>query len=472
MNTKAFLFFLTIICIGCSKKEPHETILCGRILNPIDNFVVLYFNDQVVDSATIDTKNNFCFRLSNLKQNGLYYFKTSDNFQYIYLEKGDSLLFSANTYNFHKSVTYSGTNASINNFINEMKLKVEQNENLYQKWYRLSPDKFITKVDSIYLGYQHIYNDFLKKNKKLSLQAQKIAWASFFFDAHKPYELYKLENERIFQKKIILPEYFYNFRKKLNYNDLEISYFNPYYQYLIEYVNNIAYQKSVIANIPSTHREARLLNFQLNKLQTIDSVFKHNAIKDNMLRNASFSYLLNPRDEMYNRIYVEELSPRIEHNSHKREIKQLYQTILDFEKNKPFPNFQVVDINNDTIYIKNLIKPSVYNVFYFWSIENEYAKYLHYRIQQLKEISPDVNFVGIEIGGNYQKWLYEVADSDLIGTEQYYIDSYRKDSDRHLFSFNVNKAIVVNTNGVIEDTFAEVFSPKMEEILVLRNHNK
>ena len=215
MNIKAILFFLTIICISCSKKEPEKTIFCGRILNPIDSLVVLYFNDQIIDTATIDTKNNFCFRLDNLKQNGLYYFKTSDNFQYVYLERGDSLLFSANTYNFYKSVTYSGTNASVNNFINEMKLKVEQNENRYRNWYRLSPDKFVAKVDSIYLDYQHIYNDFLKKNKKLSFQAQKVAWASFFFDAHKPYELYQLENERVFQKKVTLPEYFYNFRKNL-----------------------------------------------------------------------------------------------------------------------------------------------------------------------------------------------------------------------------------------------------------------
>ena len=126
---------------------------------------------------------------------------------------------------------------------------------------------------------------------------------------------------------------------------------------------------------------------------------------------------------------------------------------------------ELTDIQGENKSIKSLINGRIC-IFYFWSANNEYAKYLHLRVEQLRENFPNVDFVGVEIGSDYERWLYVVSDTKLIGTQQYYIASYQNKSNRDLISYNVNKALVVNKKGLIKESFVDVFSPDVElEIL-------
>lgn len=464
---------ISIFCVACwndTKRNvtPADTVFGGKIINPTDSLVVLFFQERAVDTARIH-QNRFSFEFENFAPDGLYYFKTGDNFHYVYLEKGDSLSISANTYNFDNSITCSGRGSSVNNFINEMGRKFAKEQEFYEKLYALPAVPFYHKVDSVYQECLRSYKTFLKKNPHLSEKAQKVAKASFFFDAHKPLEMYllKYHGNRTVKGKVtdrVLPKYFYNFRKEIKYNDMDLSFYTPYHQYLVQYVNNEAYSNS-LGTQKKNFKQENVLWFQIEKLKVIDSVFSRNVIRDNQMRNASFSYLLSANSQDYNRIYMRELEPLIEHNVHKQEIEQLYQTVFNFEKGKPLPDIELTDIQGEKKSIKSLVKGHMC-IFYFWSAHNEYAKYLHLRVEQLRENFPNVDFVGVEIGSDYERWLYVVSDTKLIGTQQYYIASYQNKSNRDLISYNVNKALVVNKKGLIKESFVDVFSPDVElEIL-------
>ena len=78
-----------------------------------------------VDSLKLDDKNRFLTKLDNHK-NGLYKFYHNREYQYINLEKGDSLLLRLNTFAFDESLFFTGKGAEKNNFYIELFLLNEK----------------------------------------------------------------------------------------------------------------------------------------------------------------------------------------------------------------------------------------------------------------------------------------------------------------------------------------------------------
>lgn len=461
---RVILFVLGLCCFGCYDNE-SKTIFCGKIYNPTDSLVTLYFNNQAIDTTRLDSEDFFIFEFDKLPQSGLFYLKNSNNFQYVYLEEGDSLKLTANTYNFEKSTTWEGKGAQINTFMSDMRKLNEQNIPFYKQIHNLSAQEFITKIDSVHYDYLILYEDFLNSTKNLSEKAQKMAWASFFFDVHKQHEMYLFEHNYRNRKHspTQLPKYFYNFRKEINFNDLELSFYTPYHQYLTHYINNIAYTQNLVFSENRTHDEI-VYDFQLKKLNCIDSVFNNKTIKDNMIRAASFWYMLRPKNEYYNQIYIENTQKYIENNLYKDEIEHLYEVVLKFKSGQDIPNLKIVDIDNQNIELKSVINHQKCVVFYFWSA-TEPNKSIHQRIAKLQNDFPAIRFIGIDTADSYSNWLYRVSDTELIRTEQYHICSYNHSADQSLITYNTNKAMIINKKGKIEQIFVDIFSKELDTIL-------
>lgn len=446
--------------VSCNKNTSQKTTLYGKIFNPTDSIVSLYFSGKVIDSAKIDEKNHFYFQKDSLPD-GLYYLKMGNQFQYLHLEKGDSLLLSVNTFDFDKSAIYSGRGAEINNFLTRTKQKIQKEQKTFAQYYALPPTEFQQKMDSIYTNYINKFNLFLEQNEDLSEKAIKMAWASFFFDIHKPYELYLFEHLKYQpnEKKNSLPRYFYNFRKEVNFNDLELSYYPPFYQYLTSYVNNIAYDKSI-----SKQENSKILKYQLNKLKIIDTIFRNQTIKDNLLHNASFSFLLEVSNQVDSQFYVDELNKYLKNQAYKEEIEHLHWASVQFQKETQMFDFQLFDAEDKPFLLSEFYQ-SPQNVVYFWSSENPYAQYLHFRIKQLGEAFPKTKFIGIEISGDVPRWRYLLSELENLQHPQLVLKNFPNKFDRYLIKYNENKALIINEKGVLRSSFVPIFSPKMEEAL-------
>lgn len=457
---KGFLLFFGLLCLGC-KNRPERAVLYGKISNPTDSLVVLYSNEKAIDSVKLNSDDSFHFVLNSVND-GLFYFKTGNFFQYVYLEKGDSLFFTSNTFNFHKSVMWSGEGSQVNNFISSIRQKTQNQENIYDAFFSLSPDLFTQKVDSIYKQYVVSYEKFLTENKEISPKAKKIAWASFFFDAHKPYERYLFEhNHTSKEERLSLPENFYSFRRKIDVNDEKFSLYTPYHQYLTHYINNISYVKNLKKKNLADNK--KMLHFQLNRLEVIDSIFSNKTIKDNMVRTAVFSYLLHPHGCSYNSTYIEKLQPYIEHNSHKKEIENLYQSVLKFGVGKEAPSLQLIDIKEDKTNLSTVIKPNQINIFYFWSSHNPY-QLLHQYMRYLERRFPNYNFAGIDTSHDFRKWSYNTSDTQIIQTNQYHIYGYRSKIDKNFVTYNLNRAVIIDRYGKLNHIFVDINS-QLENVL-------
>lgn len=460
---KSFLFLIIMLLLGC-EKNPKKTIFCGKIFNPKDSLIVLYSNDKIVDSVRLTKDATFCFELKDLKQEGLFYVKMGNFFKHIYIAPQDSLMFVANMFNFHKSAMFSGRGAEVNNFITKIQEDVVNQQDVYKTFFKYPAEIFTQKADSIYENHQKNYNIFITQNPNLSEKAKKITWASFFFDAHKPYEqfLFHYNYSRSKEEKLTtLPTTFYDYRKQIDFNDLELSYYPPYHQFLIHHINNISYAKNM--KYKYLDSSERMLQFQINRLETSDSIFKNQTIKDNMIRSVAFSYLLHPKMEDNGCVYVEHLHKYIQNSVYKPEIEELYKSIIHFKVGTDMPNLRLTDISSQKVLLQgNIVKQKV-NVLYFWSAENKY-QFLHPYLSFLQKKFPHINFIGIDISQNFRQWAYEVSDTQVIATQQFFIDAFGNSQEEKFITHSLNKALIINKKGKIAKIFVDIHND-LEEVL-------
>ncbi|MBT8322545.1 MAG: transaldolase, partial [Eudoraea sp.] len=146
-----FLFCLCILFVwSCGEKDSNTSsvFFAGEIVNPTTNKVVLYKGDTPLDTAFLDMSNRFVMKLDSVSA-GLHHFQHHPEEQYVYLEKGDSIQLRLNTINFDESLVFSGTGEAINNFMVEMFLAAEKEEQEIYDLYELEPETFAAKMDSL-----------------------------------------------------------------------------------------------------------------------------------------------------------------------------------------------------------------------------------------------------------------------------------------------------------------------------------
>ncbi|MBT3872702.1 MAG: hypothetical protein HOF75_08760, partial [Flavobacteriaceae bacterium] len=117
---------ICLIIISCKNKEdgvPLFTYVGGEIINPKEDYVIFYKDEQFLDSVKLDANNNFIYKAKNIKQ-GLYSFSHKE-YQVFYLKPSDSLMLRVNTLTFDESLSYTGVGAERNNFLMEMFLHNE-----------------------------------------------------------------------------------------------------------------------------------------------------------------------------------------------------------------------------------------------------------------------------------------------------------------------------------------------------------
>ncbi|MBN09824.1 MAG: hypothetical protein CMC79_05605 [Flavobacteriaceae bacterium] len=123
----SIIFFLNLSCDNKYKSE--SVFLGGQIINPSSNYLILYKNNSTIDCLLLDANNSFSKNYEKL-DSGIYKIEHIPEYQSIILEPGDSIWFRVNASDFNESLVYSGNGASKNNFLMDMKLKIE-NENIF-----------------------------------------------------------------------------------------------------------------------------------------------------------------------------------------------------------------------------------------------------------------------------------------------------------------------------------------------------
>lgn len=453
-----FLFLPLFICCSEEEKKSPTVLFAGEIVNPTSEYVVLFKDDVVIDSAKLDSNNRFSFKIDSINE-GLHHFSHSPEIQYIYLKDSDSIMLRLNTIDFDESLVFSGKGEEINNFLINMFLANEdENYLIKNSLCPLEPKEFEHQLDSLKsLKLNELAE--LKSNVELTDKAIKIAKASIDYNYYMYKELYPFYHKKKKGEKTIhdLPN-FYAYRKNVDYNDENLTYLRPYYRYMVNHFNNLSYLECAEKCDYGSKALKNKLHFNTHKLKIIDSLAKGKELRDNLFRNVAVEYLINAKDNKENnKAFIDIFHQYSKNNKHISEINDLYEGIMNVQTGNEVPEVKVVDFEGNSLSIKDIAKNNENVVFYFWSnIDKMHFKNVTTKVKLLSEKHPNHQFVGINLRTDELRWKTMVNSNQLDkGTQYRAMDDQALEHSLIVF-FDRNKCVITK-DGLIVDAFANLY---------------
>lgn len=457
------LLGLTVLSslVSCSGTSENKSSIYfgGEIVNPTSDYVVLYHNDAYVDSVKLDNNNHFAFRFDNIEE-GLYHFDHAPELQYVYLSKGDSLLARLNTVEFDESLVYSGKGSEINNFLIEVFLKNEKEEDIVKDFYVMDPETFSKKIDSLHTAKVNHLKDLALENE-FSDRAYAMAEASIDYNTYITKEKYPFYHKKRTGEETIheLDDSFYEYRKKIDLNNKDLTYFRPYFDFMKWHFGNMSYT-ACLEDCTSDNKEPVVdrLHFNKHKLALVDSLVHQIELRDILFRNVAMDYLLREHKTSEEAsAFIEKFKKLSSNDQHKEEIDLLYKGIKNLQPNTALPNLLVKNMNNEEVSIKELANNKKNTVFYFWTAEQKrHFRNVNQHITSLEEKYPHYNFIGINLRTNYNQWQQLMEEYQLDTNKQYFGENF-KELQMAMIIDGLNKCVIAK-DTVIVDGFANLYT--------------
>lgn len=454
---KLLLLLLFWGVLGCSEKEANTdaVIFAGEIVNPTDRFVVLLKGERPVDTAALDAQNRFEFRLDSVAD-GLHSFKHDPEYQYVYLEDGDSLQTRLNTVAFDESLVFSGQGEEINNFLVELFLESEGEEYLIRDSFMpLEPEAFSARLDSI-RDVKLARLDQLNEETPLTEGAYQAARASILYQNYLYREKYPFWHRKMTGDGILhdLPPEFYNYRNQVSYEDPGLTYLRPYHDFMIYHIGNLAYMGCRKACDISPNKVGNKLHFNTHQLHLIDSLVTGEDLRDNLFRTVAFDYLLKNDSEENFEKFMEEFHRLSGTNRHLAEIDRLSQAIQNLRPNEEVPGLSVENSSGKRQSLQDIASEGNV-VFYFWSgPQQHHLANITRRVRALREVHSDYRFVGICLRTDKERWETLVETYGLDPADQFWAGDF-EEFVQTLVVNNTYKSVLVK-DGKIVDGFANL----------------
>ena len=451
-------------CKNETVEKPNYSYLGGEIINPNNDYVVISNKKGTLDTINLDTDNRFLYKIENLDP-GVYFFKHDPENQVLILEPNDSVMFRLNTMDFDESLVFTGRGSKKNNYLINLFLENESNNSKLLDFCELSPDEFERKTDSIrhrQLKKLEVFTDRLNSSSLF----KKIAEAKINYNYYANKEIYPFAyyGEKEIKNLKTLPPDFYKFRKDIDYNNFDLRSFFQYYRFLETHFNNIALnQYFEHTNDSAFNRKS--LHYNLDKLALIDSLVKHDSIKNDLLKYTAAPYIYNSKSNYNTKSLLADYMTRCTNEKDKKMMERLAKSVMQLEPGTKLPKVYVINSENRTLELSSIVtKPTI---IYFWSYQKKsHFKDSHSKIYELKSKYPDLNFIAINVNNDrHDMWKRSLKQYNFpIEHEYQFIEpsTARKD----LVINSINKVMIIDGNGVIADPNANMFSTRFEELLL------
>lgn len=464
---KHFLVYtlLSLTFFGCETQETScgQAYFGGEIINPNNDFLVLYDNVAPIDTLYLDEKDRFLHKIENLKS-GLHSFTHGGEYQVLLLEPNDSLLLRLNTLDFDESIVFTGRGSKKNNYLINLFLKLESEDKMIYKLSKLDPKGFLDKIDSLKSEKYDKLNRFIEKYPSSEL-FKKVTKVGIDYNYYTLKESYPLRHFGI-NKSIhldSLPEGYYDFRKNIDYNDDELTEFAPYYILLFNNLNNLASEK-YFAETGKDILVRTNIDYNLYKLELMDSLINSSEIKNVLLKSSTQNFLsrstsFKDSEAVYNSFLAKNTD-----DQNAVYITNLYSTLKRLEPGNTLPNVDILNYYNEITSINKISnKPTV---FYFWSNINRYnVKNSHKKLKDLREIYPNIDFVSINVNSNNTSVWKRILKQNHIDVSKEYRFRNPQVAKKLLAIQYINKVIIINNDKTIAVSNANIFSYDFKDLL-------
>lgn len=462
---KYFFLCLLMLSIGCSSEQDKElTFIGGQVVNPNSNYVTLEHNDKVIDTIPLDNQNNFGYEFSQDKES-VYTFKHYPERQSVYLKPGDSTVLRVNTLEFDESLSFGGSSSTENNFLIDMFLLNEQDNDLILSYYKISPEQFIEKTDSIRnLRLQKF--EKLKKDLEFTPYFKNIAESTIEYEHYDMRERYAFLIKKYVPKKFEeFPDDFFDYRSKVNFNDTDLVSNFSYMRFLDNYLRN----KS-IEICETENRDCFDLNDHQNlkrRLNLVHELFENDYLKSNFFnrlirREIVFSQTEEQLEETLSIIEKFDIA-----SLDKEELHQLTHIQSKYLIGKSLKNMSLRTPGMDTIELHDISK-SKPTVMYTWSaLSFDSKKNNLNKIKELREKYPEINFISVNLDfQNPGLWRNALKGFNSPSQTEFQVIPDVPSNTYGFFRNYLNRAYIIDKNYTLANNSLSLFDPKLESYIL------
>ena len=454
---------LNLLFLGSCNKEfkssDYRAYFGGEVTNPTNRFVYFSKDGVVIDTIPLQKDNTFFVQFDSLAP-GMYTFKHDPEYQYVYFDKNDSIMVHINSKDFDESIIFCGRGDTKNNYLMESYLKNESDKEKMFDVYDYDVSKFISNIDSTYKVNKKSYN--VHKNEiKWSKEFDAFAKASLDFNYYCKKELYpvihKLRTaEDVFEK---LPNHYYNYRKNIDFNNVELSTYSPFVKYLSNLLNNVGAVKyhNHFSDVDLA------LTTNINKLNIADTLIKNEKVKNSILNNIAFSYLLEDQNMVNNQKFLESYRKFSTDTSKKNEILKIGNAIQLLIAGNQLPEVSLIDKDGLTVSSNTFVKKKTVLFFYTKEALTHLAA-AHKKVLAFKSKYPDYQFIAINLDKDQKEWLELLSNYKFEGIQEYRCANFENIKNKWAIT-KIHRALVLDENGKIKNAFTNLFDVKFENDL-------
>ncbi|WP_295335861.1 thioredoxin-like domain-containing protein [Flavobacterium sp.] len=461
---KVFTFLVPILALLSScknefKSNDYVAYFGGEIVNPNSSYVLFCKDNEVIDSIKLDKNNRFFVQFDSLAP-GLYTFKHEPEYQYVYFDKNDSLMVRVNTRDFDNSLIFCGRGDQKNNFLIEQYLKTEKDKNAIFGAFDKDIDEFTKTVDSSYQLATTFYNT-KKQELNWSDEFDVYAKAALDFPYYSRRELYPTIHKMrtgndVFEK---IPQNYYDFRKKVDCNNAALSDFSPFVMYLSHMLNNMG-----AINYHNHYTEVDLaLKTNINKMNIADTLIKNEKVKNTILNNIAFTYLLEDQNMVNNQTFLATYHKISTDKSQKNEITKIGNAIQLLKKSKVLPNVVLLDTNGKEVHSSSFTNKKT--VIFFWTANAvSHFEAVHKKVLDFQKKHPDYQFVGINLNDTQAEWKGIMSKYKFKGITELRCADFEDLKSKWVIT-KIHRTIILDDKGLIKNAFTNIFELNFEDEL-------
>jgi len=454
------LFFLSLIsCNNDFKKDDYRAYFGGEVLNPTNRFIYFSKDGVVIDTIPLQKDNTFFVQFDSLAP-GMYTFKHDPEYQYVFFDKNDSIMVRLNSNNFDESIIFCGRGDAKNNYLMETYLKDEAEKEKMFDVFDYDFAKFNANIDSTYNKNKKSYLSH-KKDINWSKEFDLFAKAELDFNYYSKKELYPIihklrTDEDVYEK---LPAKYYSYRKNIDFNNVELSTYSPFVVYLSHLLNNLGSVKyhNHFSDVDLA------LTTNINKLNIADTLIRNEKVKNSILNNIAFSYLLEDQNMVNNQKFLNIYRKYSTDNSSKNEILKIENAIKLLNVGNQLPEVNLVNKEGITVSSRSIMNKKT--VLFFWTKEAlTHLAAAHKKVLSFKLQHPEYQYIAVNLDEDQKNWVDLLTNYKFDGVQEYRCANFEDVKNKWAIT-KIHRTLILDGNGKIKDAFTNLFEVKFADKL-------
>lgn len=453
-NTLFVVCFLALSSCQQPREYDSPTYLGGQILNPKADHVLLFQNEEILDTLYLDDRNHF-MKAIPVFEDGLYTFKHANEFQYIFLEPSDSLIIRLNTWDFDESLVFSGIGSVRNEYLIDVFIQNEKEDAQLRELRYLPAADLKNEIEYVRQRKQIELDEFIEESEEKNNLYIRYARAAIDYPLYQILEIYPLGKRNYIDPNQLpeLPQGFYDYRSKINLNDPVLSNFYTHRNYVLSYLYHLAYMKTL---------QDRTVGINTNLIRYVNDSIDNGELHRSLVRSALYETFFTKASLDLNQEFTKAFFDSSTDKNLNDRVKNLISDSQYIPNGSKLSDFEIINSNLKLYGIKSVLK-NRNAVIYFWSDEETEGIKLAGKLNYLQRKYPRVLFIGINLDYKEEKPLDFYSLQYINENLQFALpeNSNAKSFTKSGFA----RSILVNRQGYVIDNYANLSSPYFENSL-------